>query len=308
MNEKITLVTAFFPIQRENWEGFERDDSKYFKYFEFWARIQNDLIIYTTPEYANKALEIRKKFGRNNTKVIEIKDIEKLDEELFNSIYKASKHELSKLFHVNCNFPESWNHYYNYVMMLKEWCIYDAIKKDLVSNAIAWIDFGFNHGGEYYINENDFDCLLESNFSKDKIHVFTVNELDFLPIFETVRRMDTFIQGNFFIANKDLWGKLWKIMRENMMALNKVGLIDDDQTILLMAYYQEPELFELHKTDRWFEQLSLCAGDHKFEISEINKKKFLNLRKIKRKILNNIKMKKYCHKWYKILKNEEMKG
>ena len=42
--EKITIVTAFFPLKREKWENFERPNNKYLEYFEFWARIKNDMV------------------------------------------------------------------------------------------------------------------------------------------------------------------------------------------------------------------------------------------------------------------------
>ena len=38
--DKITIVTAFFHIGRNNWKGFQRTDSDYFKYFEDWARLK----------------------------------------------------------------------------------------------------------------------------------------------------------------------------------------------------------------------------------------------------------------------------
>ena len=50
IDNNITIVTAFFPLKRENWSGFERPNNKYFEYFEFWAKIQNDMIIYTDKE------------------------------------------------------------------------------------------------------------------------------------------------------------------------------------------------------------------------------------------------------------------
>lgn len=309
MNDETTIVTAFFPIQREKWRGFERGDLKYLEYFKFWACIKNDLIIYTTPEYEKAVLDIRKSYGRDNTKVIVIKKIEDIDKEIFECIKKVSENELSTQFHINSTFPESWNPYYNYVVILKEWCVQDAVKNNPKLNYIVWIDFGFNHGGEYYTNSGDFDFELKiDNLKHGKIHLFTINDIDYLPVFETVRRMDSFIQGNFICGEASLWNQLWNIMRENIIALGKVGLMDDDQTILLMAYYQEPELFELHKTNRWFDEFSFCCPYKNFEVKKEKEKSFLFFRKLKRRALNRIKMKKYTNKWYKILRDNEMKG
>ena len=32
---EITLVTAYFDINRKNWSGFERNSNKYINYFKF---------------------------------------------------------------------------------------------------------------------------------------------------------------------------------------------------------------------------------------------------------------------------------
>ena len=73
---EITLVTAYFNIGRGSWTGFSRDNNKYIRYFEHWARLKNKLIVYTTPDIADKVKEIRRRFGlENRTTVISIQDV-----------------------------------------------------------------------------------------------------------------------------------------------------------------------------------------------------------------------------------------
>ena len=304
-NYKITLVTAFFPINRESWKGFERSDEKYLDYFKFWARIKNDLIIYTDKKSSESIKKVRDDFGRKNTKVIVIDDWAKIDEELYQSNKKALNNRLSIDFRIKPNNPESWNPDYNFMMILKEWCVMDAVKKQYAKGMIAWIDFGFNHGGEYYTNSEEFDYEWQYNFS-NKIHLFMVNKLDDLPIFEICRRMNTYIQGDMVVAPADLWLKLWNLVRENMVALNKVGLSDDDQTLLQMSYLQKKEIFELH-TSKWFSELN-DYGNKKLTVKQEKVKKFPKLRAIKCKLQHRKEIREYCRKWYNILKDEEMKG
>lgn len=306
MNDyKITLVTAFFPINRERWKGFERSNKKYLDYFKFWARIKNDLIIYTDKKSSEYIKKVRDDFGRKNTKVIVIDDWTKIDEELYQSNKNALHNKLSIDFRLKPNNPESWNSDYNFMMILKEWCIMDAVKKQYAKGMIAWIDFGFNHGGEYYTNSEEFDYEWQYNFS-NKIHLFTVNTLDDLPIFEICRRMNTYIQGDMVVAPANLWIELWNLVRENMIALNKVGLSDDDQTLLQMSYLQKKEIFELH-TSKWFSELN-DYGNKKLTIKQEEVKKFQKLRGIKHKLQHRKEIREYCRKWYNILKDEEMKG
>lgn len=305
MEEKITIVTAFFSLKRDNWTGFERTNNNYFDYFDFWARIQNDMVIYTDKESKKNIEEIRiKKYNRKNTKIIIVDDYRNIDIELYNSIKKAANSELNKKFHFNEKAPESWNYDYNYVMLLKQWCVKDAVEKGIIEGMIAWVDFGYNHGGKYYLKKEEFDFEWKWKFS-NKIHLFKINELDNLPIFEIVRRMNSYFQGGVIVAPDKLWIKFWGLVKNNMLALNKVGLIDDDQTILLMSYRENKDIFELHES-QWFSTIDDCSNK-KFTIKEKSVIKEGKRKKIKRKINNTKGIAKYLIKWFNILKNAEIK-
>ena len=52
---EITLVTAYFNIGRGSWTGFSRDNNKYIRYFEHWARLKTKLIVYPTPDSLTKS-------------------------------------------------------------------------------------------------------------------------------------------------------------------------------------------------------------------------------------------------------------
>ena len=305
---KITIVTAFFPLKREEWKKFERPNNKYLEYFEFWARIQNDMIIYTDAETSKYVEKIRKEqYNRDNTKIIVIEDWKKIDEECYIKIKNVMKNNLAVNFKMYSTFPEAWNADYNYMTNMKSWFIQDVVNKNLASGMIAWVDFGFNHGGEYYVDSEDFNFEWQYNFEKDKITLFTINDIDNLPVFEICRRMNSYIQGNVMVAPDYLWIEFWKLVRKNILALASVGLADDDQTITLMAYNEEKEKFKILKTEKWFSMLQQY-GNKNFKIKEEEKKKFVKLRKIKQKIKYVKNLKKYLKFWYRVLKNEEMKG
>ena len=50
MEKEITVVTAFFNINRQNWSKFERTEDQYFDYFTGWAKLRNKIIVYTQTE------------------------------------------------------------------------------------------------------------------------------------------------------------------------------------------------------------------------------------------------------------------
>jgi hypothetical protein len=62
------------------------------------------------------------------------------------------------------------------------------------------------------------------------------------------------ITGPCIVGSTTTWPKLEKLVDESFNKLIDQGLIDDDQTLLLMSYLKQPELFKLHKVspDDWF--------------------------------------------------------
>lgn len=125
------------------------------------------------------------------------------------------------------------------------------------------MDFGYNHGGkDGLINANDFNFLWEYDFSP-KIHLFTERPLDKeRPIFDVVRSMDVYIRGNLMIAPDFLWKEFHTLSVNSMISLTRCGLCDDDQTISLMAYYENPDLFEIHDVNYWYSGLKNFGGEH----------------------------------------------
>lgn len=302
---KITIVTAFFPTNRGDWNKYSRSNQKYLDYFRFWARIQNDLIVYTDAATGAEIKKIREGFGRYNTKIIVVEDFRKIDVDLYGGIQKVADCRLSCKFRLQPENPEAWNADYNYVVMLKKWCVKDAVNHHQVSGMIAWIDFGFNHGGEYYTDSEEFDFFWEYDFS-NKIHLFCIHKLEpQIPIFEVCRRMDTYIEGNIIVAPAFLWQQLWEMERSAMKALNQCGLMDDDQTTLLMAYYAQPNLFELHQST-WFSAIKDCGGAHMTVQQHINARKRPS--KLKHQLKRLLMVAKYSWKWFTILRKAAEKA
>lgn len=260
MNENITLITAFFDIGREGFKAIPRSNKKYLEYFKYWARMKNHLIVYTSKQYEAPIKGIRENFGLGElTTIIVIDSIENIDANILRQMRNVSKNgwfiDFRMLPNATSNIAE-----YSYLMLLKTWFLQDAVSRGIVSRTIAWIDFGFNHGGDLYTHPEDFDFEWNYTFSR-KIHLYYYQKLDEKPIFEIVRRLCDCFMGCFYVLPCELAGELWKLTRDAMTTLLDVGLIDDDQLLLLMAYRKRPELFEVEKSD-WFLPLKEHGATH----------------------------------------------
>lgn len=250
----ITLVTAFFNIGRENFKAIPRTDDTYLKNFKFWARIQNRLVVYTDKYMAEKVKEIRNEYGvLNKTEIIVIDDIGLIEPEILNRMLEVEKDYWFNRIRILPNATSNIARY-SYLMLLKTWFLADAAKRGLIEDTAAWIDFGFNHGGKLYTNPEEFAFKWEHDFSH-KIHLFYYKKIDAKPAFEMVRRLCDSIMGCIYVLPGDMCQELWKLTKDAMLHLLAVGLYDDDQMLLLMAYRAKPESFEMHQSD-WFLPLS----------------------------------------------------
>ena len=285
MNE-ITLVTAFFDIGRKDYKRYPRSNDDYLEYFSVWARMNNKVIVYTNSDMAKKVIEVRRKYGlESKTIVIEVNDETEIEKELYDKMYLISQNDEF----LNFRFIHdalSNNAKYDYVMLLKYWCLKDAVQKGYASGMVAWIDFGFNHGDKCYINPEEFNFTWKTNLNNQKIHLFSLHELDDTPIFKHVMKLDDSLMGAPIILPDFLCDKFWNLVKLSMESLIRVGFIDDDQLLILMAYREKSELFEIHISD-WFLPLKENGGDH----LTVRKKE-----KVNRKISLKHKIKQYVLK------------
>lgn len=286
---ELTLVTSYFDIGRKQWKGFANGNEKYISNFAHWARMKNKLIVYTSPDIAPKVEEIRASYGlADKTIVIPVQDITTLAPELYQATKQAMQNKQSWTFHRKLGNPESWNYRYNYIMELKSYWIQDAIHRGLADGMIAWIDFGYDHGGDYFYSE-DFDFCWSYDF-EPLIHVFLENPLDDTPIFRIVQSMKVYIRGNLLIAPAQLWLVFWEEIQHAVFSLAECGLADDDQTLMVMAYRRRPELFYPHATADWGEGLYAYGGD-KLKIREQKKKKSPWLHTLGHTVKSNLRQK-----------------
>ncbi len=301
--KELTIVTEFFEIGREDYrDTHSRTNKEYLEYFKFWARMKNKLIVYTYKEMADEIKKIRDEFGLlDRTIIIEIEDETKIETDLFNRMKSIENQEYLNNYRYHKDVIENYAKY-DYVMLLKYWCLMDAVKNGYAQGMVAWLDFGFNHGDDCYINSEDFNFNWETNLNENKIHLFTIKELSNEPIFELIRNMEVDIMGAPIILPDRLCIVLWELLKKAMNSLIDIGFIDDDQIILLMAYREQKEIFELHKS-YWFLPLKENGAEHLtvkenyYPNNKDNKKENFNSKQLKlRRYLGYLR---HQHKYFK---------
>lgn len=261
--DEITIVTAFFDIGREKFGVFPRANDEYFEYFDFWARIQNPVVVYCQNEYKDRILDIREKYGKGgNTTVISVNDIYSIEEEIFNKMKEVEKNKdfLNFRFCKNaCSNIAS----YNYVMLMKYFFLQDAVSRGLTNTKIAWLDFGYNHGGAKLDNPSDFDFKWNYSFD-DKINVFCLSDPDKISSIDTLQFQADCMIGHTIVLPAYKSKDLYSYVKEAIYSLLCLDCMDDDQQLLLMAYKRHKSDFTVRICD-WFEDFILYTN-HKFSV------------------------------------------
>ncbi len=300
--KETTIVTAFFDIGRGDFNIVRcepRSVQKYMDYFDFWARIKNTVIVYTQSEYAERIKSIRAKYGREKeTIVIEIDNIFSVEKDIFSKMLSIEK---NADFHNFRYWDEEVSNRadYDYIMLMKYWCMNDAFAKGLLKADVCWFDFGFNHGGEKFLHADEFDFYIESKIESSKINLFYLPR-KWNP--DTVHaglalqyQFDT-IAGPVIIMPCVLCKSLWEMTKAAMLSLISLDCIDDDQQLLLMSYHLHPELFELYEAD-WFLPLKkYLGGEHLTVRPPTAEQKKSLVRKVLGKIKRTFFKKKQSHK------------
>lgn len=293
---KITLITAFFDIGRGNMNGsyLERNTNKYIEYFEFWAGIKNDLIIYTQKEYATRIFDIREKKGmKDHTKIVVIDDIFKIEEKVFMRMKKIEENED----YINFRYIKSDisnRADYNYIMMMKYWFLKDSVDRFQIDEFVAWFDFGFNHGGKVFNFSEDFNFKWNYDF-EEKINLFSLRNPDEVCGIESVQLFIDCIMGSPVVLPSKYANILWEHILTSAKALLLLDSIDDDQQLLLMSYKMEPEIFKINKSD-WFLPIKQF-GNPNMRVRKIEKDNLITiLRKTKYRFLLKFNFIKRCIK------------
>lgn len=257
MSKEIVVVTAFFDIKRDSFEIYQRSEDQYIEYFRFWARIKNKLIVFCQQKNYKKIYDIRKDYGlADRTRIVVVDDVFQIEPVLYEKMCLIAGNQDfldSRYFDPAISNRAD----YDYVTSMKYYFISEAAGLVNEDVNIAWIDFGFNHGGKYYTNPSDFEFLWEYEF-EDLIYIFCLQNPDTFPGLDSLMFQKDCVMSGVIIVPQNKARELWKLIRQSMQALVSLDCIDDDQQLVLMAYKLRKEMFNVIITD-WFEGIMVCS-------------------------------------------------
>ena len=251
----ITVVTAFFDLGRGDWKvgsnktsPFQRSTDHYFEYFSHLAKLKNPMVVFVAPEHQQRVLEIRRQAGLENiTHIFSLSDLFELP--ALRALAAEVQTKMTPSFRAWTRFPKSPEYNYsNYVVLdaLKSIFVNTAIDaKAVATDQVAWLDFG------YARDEKCFDAAKPWRFNGGgKINLFHMRPIDNLPIFKVVQRGYVYFQGGCKIGPVGAWPAFSEAIDHSLAGLLTADIVDDEQTLLLMAWRANPELYRIHAVDR----------------------------------------------------------
>ncbi|WP_144581926.1 protein YibB, partial [Campylobacter coli] len=250
--EELTIVTAFYNVGRTT-----RSNDQYLSYFDFWAGLKNKVIIYTTEDMKESILKIRKKHNLEDKTIIITKDLKEFDKQNLEKIQETfikydqtlnRKHPKN----IECNNP-----LYCYLVFLKPFFVVDAIERKLTSENIMWLDFGFNHGNEFFTDRVEFNFLLEKQeiINEEKINFFSVKEGEYKNIANVYFNMEPFIMGGLIFAKSKNWYIFKEHTKNALNAFLSFGMVDDEQTMYLWCTRNYLNNYKIIRSYEWFDAL-----------------------------------------------------
>ena len=249
----ITIVTAFFDIGRGDWgtdkglPGYlQRTTDTYMERFGYLAELDNQMIIYTSEDQVERVSNLRK--GKEDKTKIIIQHFPDMFPVFREKIDRIQKDE-NYLKQINPNQirnPEYWSVDYVLVNLLKSHFVNNAIDNGYVDNdLVAWLDFGYCRDKETLNGITSWSYP----FNPNKIHFFDFRDYQGQPIQYIIANNLVHMFGAKIVASKAKWESLQELIFGAFNNLTMANLVDDDQTLMLLAYLYNPEIFELHRID-----------------------------------------------------------
>ncbi len=261
----IVIVTAYFDIGRGSWtqeNGYAkhllRTNETYLNYFKNLAKLDNEMVVYTSQEFVDTVYKIRQ---NKPTTVIAVD----LDKEFKSTLEKISSIQQNQAFidkipEKQRENPEYWSPYYILVTNLKSYFVTQAINKKLINcKQIAWVDFGYCREDDtlknithwrYNFNSESVNLFALSRpylFAKVKNPRFPFSKKQALNFIFNNR---TAVIGGVIVAHQEVWSKFHTMVSEVQTELMNKLIIDDDQGVYIYAFAQNQDFFKLHYLGR----------------------------------------------------------
>lgn len=256
-NTNVTLVTCFYNINREHWSTSARPVEKYFENAKNVLNKLNPMVIFTTNEYVERCLEIRKETDTHliYTTVI-ILDFDQLNYfDKLNQIKEIQTKNLKNIIPISsAACPEFCVPEYIILINNKTNFLKKTALQNLYNSQIfQWVDFGI-HSNIYdfkkaLFDKNYFNTIF---YRKNKIRLAGfLKPKNILNKIEYYNTNASTTAGGLIGGNRESIIKLYDLCEKEFSFLIENNIMNQEQYIYYILLSTNPDLFDYSILDGW---------------------------------------------------------
>ena len=249
----ILFVSAFKDIGRGDWFLFNRTTDQYINWFLHVAtKIEYPCIV-----FVEESVKIKLNQHKLSPHVI-ILDMNSVSTFYTRFLEKEthiikSKQFLEKIPFYRQVYPETQSAEYNLVNHSKINYVRHAKQLYPHYDFYSWIDFGMFRDS----------TMIPKNLS---IKEFPPSKIIFQSVKSPSQRIsaldmlssdDIYITGPSYVLPHSLVETYESLYEKKLLELHKQSIVDDDQSIVLQLFYDQPQLFHLYQDTTWFKLFKL---------------------------------------------------
>jgi|SRR5579872_6359074 len=245
MHEDLCVVSAFLDIGRSEWKTFTRSVEHYIHAFQKYKKYNYHLVLYMDKKYvkevegyATTIIPIDEKWMQENIWAWKRLPIQE-------KIMKSKTYQ--RLTSHRRHFLEHQHPKYNLINCAKTDFLLYTMNNGLHHHArhLLWSDFG-------YFGSVDSSPAFPLDSNKLSLTQITVGVLSLPSMsmnsehkdpFKVLNSGEVVITGSAFHCPVTLASDFQQLMHEGLEELESLEIADDDQHVMLRAYYKNPKLF-----------------------------------------------------------------
>ncbi|XP_076449635.1 protein HtrL-like [Babylonia areolata] len=243
-----TVVTAMLDIGRGRWARQKRPYNTYLLYMQRVLRLDVNLVVFVDSKALPFVLWMRR--GREARTHVVRTDLRQLPyysyrdhiQSIMDSQEYQQDNELVRKGLCESQIPE-----YDIVQWSKLHFLNESITLNPFHNDyFAWIDGGYGHGEDVHPADGIWRPanLLEHG---DRVTFMEREPVErYRAVAGRLHKMSiNILAGLFFAGGKRALQRLYELQRELIADWMRRGVVDDDQTVYMLLYFRNPELFRL---------------------------------------------------------------
>tara|TARA_Y100000996_G_scaffold371113_1_gene319165 strand:- start:5445 stop:6299 length:855 start_codon:yes stop_codon:yes gene_type:complete len=269
MKNDILFVTAFRDINRGNWKNIPRGIESYCDaFYKYSSQMKYKIVVFISDKIQNYLLN-KYTFGNNviflNNDCVNTFYHKYLS--LETEIIKSSRFQNLIPHHKKKAIPFIYPEY-NVVNHSKINYVNEAKKRYPDYKFYSWIDFGIRlwETSKLYNKTINIDALpkkimyqhIEGNIPIRQRGILPVKEEKTTPYAILASHVVHFA-GSIFIIHNELVEVYEKLYENKLKEFHKLGIVDDDQKLLLQVFLDQPDLFYMPNAIN-YPQLNIRIG------------------------------------------------